>query len=147
MEAFVERVLRLITVFHKDFISQDYTSFDQPLISISELWALEYLAGHEEVTMKELSAAVFLQTSSTTSLVDRLLKRGYVQRKRCEGDRRVILVKATQTGKALWTQIAKAKKSNLTKLFQTLTESERAQYLEILEKIANNIEEQPHDEN
>jgi len=51
------------------------------------------------VRMTELADAVLISRASTTRLVDRLVEREWVERWHDDGDRRVVLVRLTPTGR------------------------------------------------
>ena len=70
--------------------------------------ALLALAEHGPQRMSHLARFLLQQTQTTTDLVDRLERRGLVQRVRHETDRRVVLVEVTEAGRALLDAISEA---------------------------------------
>lgn len=68
--------------------------------------ALLVLAEHGPQRMSHLARFLLQQTQTTTDLVDRLERRGLVQRARHESDRRVVLVEITDQGRAIVGDIA-----------------------------------------
>jgi MarR family 2-MHQ and catechol resistance regulon transcriptional repressor len=138
LQTFIDRLQLLSPKLMKAFYFQDH---DQSLVTLSELWALDCLVRDGSMTMKELSSAVQLKTSSTTSLVDRLIARGYAKRVRCKEDKRVVWVQVTAKGQKGWKKIQDHKRDGMVKLFESLTEDERSQYLKIIEKVVHNLEE------
>lgn len=61
------------------------------------LWALEEAPDHR-LRLHELAAALVLQRSNLTRLVDRLERAGFVKRERCGHDRRGAFAAITQAG-------------------------------------------------
>jgi DNA-binding MarR family transcriptional regulator len=66
-----------------------------------QLWALKTLSQNETLSQGQLSEKMYLHPSTITALVDRLERKGYVQRDRNLKDRRVVKVRLTTEGKAL----------------------------------------------
>jgi DNA-binding MarR family transcriptional regulator len=62
---------------------------------------LRYLAGVSPLTIGELSDYLCISDSSTSLLIDKLEKRGFVTRARSENDNRVVLVRVTPAGREL----------------------------------------------
>jgi DNA-binding MarR family transcriptional regulator len=62
---------------------------------------LRCVAHHGSVSSAELSRALYVTPSNITGIIDRLEKKGLVQRVRKEGDRRIALIELTESGKAL----------------------------------------------
>lgn len=66
-----------------------------------QLWALKTISQNGKLSLGELTKKMYLHPSTITGVVDRLEKKGYVSRDRCQGDRRVTNVKLTPQGKKL----------------------------------------------
>ncbi len=69
-------------------------------LSLHEYEVLLTLAGAPEgrMRMSELATAVVLSQSGLTRLVDRLVRDGFVVRRRCDGDRRGLNAELTEAG-------------------------------------------------
>lgn len=70
-------------------------------ITPGQINALLILFMHDDLTMGELSAEIYLAESAATRLVDRLVKMNLVKRKGDEKDRRVVRVYLTSYGRQL----------------------------------------------
>ena len=64
----------------------------------SEINVLANLAGHDPLTVGALAAATATRPTTLTSVLDRLVRRGYVVREVDPGDRRSFLVSLTPAG-------------------------------------------------
>jgi DNA-binding MarR family transcriptional regulator len=53
----------------------------------------------EGTTMRQLSISIGMKPSSLTGVVDALVERGWIERQSSESDRRVVLVRLTQSGR------------------------------------------------
>jgi DNA-binding MarR family transcriptional regulator len=66
-----------------------------------QLWALKTISQHEGLSLGELSKGMYLHPSTMTGLIDRLEKKGFVERYRDQEDRRVIKLRLTTGGEEL----------------------------------------------
>src|SRR5688500_17024825 len=57
-------------------------------ISVSQCYALEAVAEHGPLTLNDLAARLYLDKSTASRVVDALEKKGYVERRTSEVDRR-----------------------------------------------------------
>lgn len=68
-------------------------------LSISEIHTIEAIGMYEEKTMSEVAAKLEITTGTLTTAIDKLIKKGYVERNRSETDRRIVNIKLTKRGK------------------------------------------------
>ena len=66
-----------------------------------QLWALKTISQNESLSLGELGRRMYLHPSTITGLIDRLEKKGLVERDRDQTDRRVIKLRLTSKGKGL----------------------------------------------
>ena len=66
----------------------------------SQLVVLQLLAERGEVSAGELSLLAHLKHATITSLVDKLVARGYVTRRKCDPDKRKVWLALTEDGRA-----------------------------------------------
>ena len=80
---------------------QDYSQEVSQKFGITgpQLWALKTLSTNGSLPLGQLSKMMYLHPSTTTGVVDRLEKKGYVVRDRVRKDRRVVMVQLTPKGK------------------------------------------------
>ncbi len=94
--------------------------------------ALIILDRSGDLTIGELSSRLYLAYSTTTDLVDRLERAGFVVRSRDTADRRVVLVKLQETGHLVIEKVMDARRAYLGGVLESLDESERLQILRVL---------------
>ncbi|MHC5002030.1 MAG: MarR family winged helix-turn-helix transcriptional regulator [Planctomycetota bacterium] len=70
-------------------------------LSVSQCYTLEALDGREPATMSELAGRMYLEVSSMTRVVDRLVAAGLAERAADPADRRVCRVRITPKGRDL----------------------------------------------
>jgi MarR family transcriptional regulator, organic hydroperoxide resistance regulator len=77
-------------------------------LSAAEINALACFAGREAVTVRELVQATAQRPSTLTGVLDRLERRGLVERAANPADRRSVLVRLTPAGRASAARVASA---------------------------------------
>jgi DNA-binding MarR family transcriptional regulator len=102
--------------------------------------ALTLIARNPGITQTELSHASGRDKSSVTPVVEALVRRGLIERKRVRNDRRAYRLNLTAAGRktlANMTRVARKHEANLDRI---ISRRERARFLAILKKIAAEIE-------
>ncbi|WP_205995643.1 MarR family winged helix-turn-helix transcriptional regulator [Pseudolabrys sp. FHR47] len=101
---------------------------------------LTLIARNPGISQTELSAASGRDKSSLTPVVEDLVRRGLVERKRVASDRRAYRLNMTATGRktlALMTRAARKHERNLDSIIGT---RDKKRFLDILKRIAAKIE-------
>lgn len=68
-------------------------------LSVTEMHTIEAIGMYTKRTMSEVAQDLKITVGTLTTAVNKLIKKGYVERKRIEEDRRVVLVELTKKGK------------------------------------------------
>lgn len=68
-------------------------------LSVTEIHTIEAIGMYTERTMSEVAQDLKITVGTLTTAITKLIKKGYVERKRIEEDRRVVLIKLTKSGK------------------------------------------------
>src|SRR5688572_8850622 len=74
-------------------------------ISVTQCYALEVLIEAGPLRSQELAAALKLDKSTTTRVVDALVRKGYAERTPDLSDRRAVSLRATRRGRGLYERI------------------------------------------
>ena len=104
-------------------------------INATEFSVMEFLSSKGEKSIQEIRDRILLASGSATYVVDNLEKKGYVNRKISQKDKRVTYIKLTKIGENLMDDIFPIHKINTKKIFDDLTEEELDTLKEILKKI------------
>ena len=104
-------------------------------VNVTEFAVMEFLYSKGEKSIQEIRDRILLASGSATYVVDNLEKKGYVNRKISQKDKRVTYIKLTEVGKKLMDDIFPIHKINTKKIFDDLTEEELDTLKEILKKI------------
>src|SRR5918911_3241460 len=96
--------------------------FDLTVPQFHTLLHLSYC--DDECKMSDLARATHQSAASLTGVVDRLLEKRLVQRVRPEGDRRQVMVMATEHGRALLFDIVRARHEEIQQALNDLRADE-----------------------
>ena len=104
-------------------------------VNVTEFAVMEFLYSKGEKSIQEIRDRILLASGSATYVVDNLEKKGYVNRKISQKDKRVTYIKLTEVGKKLMDDIFPIHKINTKMIFDDLTKEELVTLKEILKKI------------
>jgi DNA-binding MarR family transcriptional regulator len=93
-------------------------------LSLIHLNVLIELDSNGPLSMGRLAEILEVSVASTTGIVDRMEKRGLVERRHDAEDRRVVVVHATEAGENVFTSIEERRREGLGRLLQSLNEDE-----------------------
>jgi DNA-binding MarR family transcriptional regulator len=68
-------------------------------LSITEIHTIEAVGLYGSKTMSEIAAALEITMGTLTTAVDKLIRKGYVERSRSDTDRRIVNINLTKRGK------------------------------------------------
>lgn len=68
-------------------------------LSTTEMHTIEVVGMYGSKTMSEIASQLDITTGTLTSMVDKLIKKNYLERKRSETDRRLVYVNLTRKGR------------------------------------------------
>lgn len=115
--------------------AHDERSIESTGLCLSDFAVLEALLHKGPLPVNVIGSKVLLTSGSITSAVDRLEKKGYVQRQPVEGDRRVRLVSLTDSGKALIEEAFTRHQDALVQATSGLNTEEKEQLSALLKKL------------
>ncbi len=110
-------------------------------LSFSQVMVLTALMQHKEMTMTGLAEFLGLARANATGLVDRLVKRGMVERRRVEEDRRVVLITLTQSGRETARNLAVEQRKGLARMMKRIPEKDLELFIATLEQVAMGLVE------
>ena len=100
---------------------------------------LTLIARNPGISQTELSLANGRDKSSLTPVVEDLVKRGLVERKRMDSDRRTYRLNLTPSGKKVLTMLTRCARRHERNLDRVIGERDRKRFIQILKKIAAEI--------
>ena len=111
-------------------------------ISLGDLYAVRVLAGLGEVPVSRYGAELGVPRSTITNLVDRLEHAGLVARVASASDRRVTLVRLTETGQDAVEARTRISESDVGRGILALDASDQTTLAELLERVVASQSEQ-----
>lgn len=100
-------------------------------LSITEIHTIEAIGKEGNRTMGEIAHDLRITVGTLTTAINRLIKKGYVERKRIEEDRRVVLVNLTEIGE----EVFNAHSIFHKEMIDAILEAFKGEDLEILTKL------------
>ena len=82
-------------------------------LSLVQLHVLTVLETAGPLPMGKLADALDVSVASATGIVDRMEQRGLVERRHDEADRRIVLVHSTESGRAVFNDLAEMRRAGL----------------------------------
>ena len=101
---------------------------------------LTLIARNPGISQTELSHANGRDKSSLTPVVEDLVRRGLVERKRMDSDRRTYRLNVTPAGKKILTTLTRCARRHERNLDHVIGARDRKRFIQILKKIAAEIE-------
>jgi DNA-binding MarR family transcriptional regulator len=101
---------------------------------------LTLIARNPGISQTELSQAAGRDKSSLTPVVEDLVRRGLVERKRMDSDRRTYRLNLTAAGKKTLTQLTRCARRHERNLDGIIGQRDRKRFIQILKRIAAEIE-------
>ena len=105
-------------------------------ISVTQCYALETLVEHGPMRLGGLSERLFLDKSTTSRVVATLVKKGYVEQRADETDRRATALHVTPNGRRLYRRITDDLVAQQKQLLQDLTPDVRDGVVKVIRGLA-----------
>ncbi|WP_243098258.1 MarR family winged helix-turn-helix transcriptional regulator [Serpentinicella alkaliphila] len=113
--------------------------------SKSELLTLLLVERYGQIIMSQIAEHINLPMSTTSGMVERLVKGGFLKRERSEEDRRIVVIALTEQGKGLVSKLKRIIHNYINKITEELTEEVQLLY-KIFIKTMNIINNMHNDE-
>ncbi len=97
------------------------------------------LSRNKKMTMTELSGRINRDKSTTTALVKKLEKTGYIRREQSGTDSRFVYIKLTDSGKKLVTPTGNISRELVSTCYKGFSQEEKEAVFHFLQKIAENF--------
>lgn len=110
-------------------------------LTVAEFGVMEALHHKGPLLLSELKEKILVSNAGVTYLVDRLEKRGLVERRRCERDRRAYYAHLTDEGTAFVARIFPEHAAAITEAFAALTDDERVAVTDLLRRVGKHAAE------
>lgn len=105
-------------LYPEEWIAVDMT------LSKTELLTLLQVDRNGEIIMSRIADYINIPMSTATGMVERLVKKGYIERTRSDSDRRIVTIRLTGTGRTLAEDLKCRIMGFLKLLMENLTDEE-----------------------
>lgn len=135
-----------IDTFRKILYPEEWIKLDLQL-SKSELFTLLQVDRNGEIIMSQIADFINIPMSTATGLIERLVKKGYIERVRNETDRRIVAIRLTDEGKKLADEVKQSISAFIGKIFEALTDEEEKLMMSMFTKITGILSEKSTESN
>jgi DNA-binding MarR family transcriptional regulator len=105
-------------------------------LSVSEIHTIAKAGGKYRKTISDLAEAMGVTVSTMTTGINRLIKKGYLSKTRCDTDRRIIFVALTAVGEKAYLAYEKFYEEMVKRAFDKLNPKDRSVFRRCLSGIA-----------
>lgn len=114
-------------------------------LSITEIHTIEAIGKEGNRTMGEIANDLRITVGTLTTAINRLIKKGYVERKRIEKDRRVVVVYLTESGKKVFDEHTLFHKEMIDEVAKNFEDYELKVLTKALSKVSEFFEDKYQD--
>ncbi len=132
-----KRILRAIRRLIRSTSQHSRQIADQYGVTVPQLLCLQIVVEHDGLSAGEVSREMDLSQSTCVGILDRLEKKGLLQRERSRKDRRMVLLHCTPEGKAICKQTPTLLQDRLTRELNRLPDLEQEGIAAALERIVD----------
>ena len=101
-----------------------FKAWHRGALSLIHLNVVSVIEAEGPISMGRLADALDVSVASVTGIVSRMEQRGLVERRHAQGDRRVVLVHATEAGACIFRDIGERRREGLARLIERLTDAQ-----------------------
>jgi DNA-binding MarR family transcriptional regulator len=104
-------------------------------VSVTQCYALETLVEHGPMRLSALAERLFLDKSTTSRVVNTLVRKGYAEQRPDTGDGRALLINATRQGQRLCARITSDLVEQQKEVLGDLTPDIRAGVVRVIQRL------------
>lgn len=137
-----ERALKLFIVLSrasKVIFEKAHKLIEKNGLNSTEFGVLELLYHRGQQPIQQIGKKILLRSGSMTYVVDKLEKKGLLERVFCEKDKRVTYISITQTGIDLIRSIFPEHEKNIVALMSGLNAAEQDATIELMRKLGLSV--------
>lgn len=108
-------------------------------LSITEIHTIEAIGMYGSKIMSEIAERLQITMGTLTTAIDKLIKKGYVERKRSEKDRRIVNVSLTKRGKLAYRIHEKFHFDMIKSMVDDYSEEEEVILITALKKLSEHL--------
>jgi DNA-binding MarR family transcriptional regulator len=102
-----------------------------------QLLVMQAIAHRDQPTSGEVARAVSLSRATVTTILDRLVRNGHVQRRKGEADKRTVLLELTESGRVVLADAPTLIQESFIERFDSLQDWEQHLIISSLQRVAH----------
>ena len=130
------RIFENVLLTEEKSLSKGYFSD----LSLAEMHTLTAIGPYEAKTMSQTAQILGITTGTLTVSIDRLVKKGYVDRRRDDRDKRIVRISLTRNGKLACRMHSKFHRVLAKRILEPYGDDDRTRLLELVKAIDVKIE-------
>ena len=131
------RIFENVLLTEEKSLSRGYFSD----LSLAEMHTLTAIGPYEAKTMSQTAQTLGITTGTLTVSIDRLVRKGYVDRRRDDKDKRIVRISLTRNGKLACRMHSKFHRVLAKRILEPYSEEESANLLVMVKAIDKHIED------
>ncbi|HET7578824.1 MAG TPA: MarR family transcriptional regulator [Bacillales bacterium] len=112
------------------------------VLTLEQDAVLRFIREHQPCTSSDLSKAFYVKKSAVTAIINRLEKKGFIQRIRSNEDRRVVYLKLTEEGESFHQELSERVNQMLSRIISRFDVDEVESFMKTYKKLVDLIEEE-----
>lgn len=129
----------LLLLNHSIYQKKIYEELEELKLSIGQPKIFDFLKEHDGCIQKEIAVGCQIEPASVTSILLTMEKRGFIERKNIDDNRRVHYVFLTKEGRRIADIVRKAMIKVEEQVLEKFTEEEKEILIELLKKANYNL--------
>jgi len=135
----IEKILENINAIKHEIVAEMHIFFNEVSVTHSQWIVLHFVKKNRNINIKDLANLLDTTSSAATQIVDGLVNKGLLSRRRNPDDRRTLKIELSEKSKNQFDSIKNKSFRTLSSLFDVLDDDELSKYCELNNKIADKI--------
>ncbi|WP_426450924.1 MarR family winged helix-turn-helix transcriptional regulator [Paenibacillus sp. S-38] len=135
------KLLVVLSKAYKTIMDRAVKDMKQYGLSPSEFTILEVLYTKGRIPLQQIGEKILITSGTITYNIDKLEKKGLLNRVPCKEDRRVVYAEITSAGNELFDRIFPGHADTIHALMQGLAAEEKEKAVELLKKLGKGAED------
>lgn len=135
----IEKIFEDIHTIKHEITGEIQFAFGDAQITHSQWFVLHLVKKNKDINIKDLAKLLDITSSATTQIVNSLVKKGLLARKRNPDDRRTLKIGLSERSKKQFDSMKDKRFKTLFSLFDVLDNDELLRYCELNNKIIGEI--------
>ena len=140
MKRWVQELDEILSSLSLAFIQMERSGKCCQGVTLSQCHTLDVLSKNRDLTMNELSRQMGLAKSTMTRIVNTMVRRGWLERKRDQRDKRWVSVRLTAEGRKMSENVTRSSREYVRRILKHLPAEKIPQLVESLNLVVRSVE-------